>query len=64
LLDLTIGHISGEEAVHAIFCKHKGKAQAEPTNEAKDHNLRIKGKKDSWRHRDSEFIAAVDRIHK
>jgi hypothetical protein len=64
LLDLTIGHVSGEEAVHAIFYKHKGKAQAEPTNEAKDRNLRIKGKKDSWRHHDNEFIAAVDRIHK
>jgi hypothetical protein len=64
LLDLATSHASGEEAVHAIFCKHKGKAQAEPIDEAKDHNQRIKGKKDSWRRRDSEFIVAVDRIHK
>jgi hypothetical protein len=30
LLDLTTSHASGEEAVYAIFCKYKGKAQAKP----------------------------------
>jgi hypothetical protein len=64
LLDLATNHASRDEAVHAILCKHKGKAQAESTDEAKDRNRRIKGKKDSWRHRDSEFIVAIDRIHK
>jgi hypothetical protein len=38
--------------------------QAKPTDEAKDRNLRIKGKKDNWRHHDSEFIVAVNRIQK
>jgi hypothetical protein len=47
LLDLATSHASSEEAVHAIFCKHKGKTQTEPIDEAKDHNQRIKGKKDS-----------------
>jgi hypothetical protein len=64
LLDLMTSHTSSEEAIHAIFCKHKGKAQAEPTYEAKDHNRRIKGKKESWSHHDNEFIAAIDRVHK
>ena len=64
LLDLVTCQASGEEVIHAIFCKHKGKAQAKPTDEAKDRNRRIKGKKDSWRRCDSEFIAAVDRVHK
>jgi hypothetical protein len=31
-------HASGEEAVHAIFYKHKGKAQAKPIDNAKDYN--------------------------
>jgi hypothetical protein len=30
LLDLATSHASDEEAVCAIFCKHKGKAQANP----------------------------------
>jgi hypothetical protein len=30
LLNLTTSHASGEEAVRAIFCKYKGKAQAKP----------------------------------
>ena len=64
LLDLATSHASGEEAVCAIFYKHKGKAQAEPIDEAKDRNRRVKGKKDSWRCRNSEFITAVDRVHK
>jgi inhibitor of KinA sporulation pathway (predicted exonuclease) len=38
LLDLATSHATCEKAVSAIFCKHKGKAQAEPTNEAKDRN--------------------------
>jgi hypothetical protein len=38
LLNLATSHASGEEAIRAIFCKYKGKAQAEPTDEAKDHN--------------------------
>ena len=33
-------------------------------DEAKDGNRRVKGKKDSWRRRGSEFVALVDRIHK
>ena len=48
LLDLMTSHTSSEEAIHAIFCKYKGKAQAEPADEAKDRNRRAKGKKDSW----------------
>ena len=31
---------------------------------AKDHNWREKGKKDSWRRHDSDFIAMVDRVHR
>jgi hypothetical protein len=31
---------------------------------AKDHNRRINYKKDSWRRRDNEFVAAIDRVHK
>jgi len=38
LLNLARSHTSGEEAVHAIFYKYKGKAQAEPTDEAKDRS--------------------------
>jgi hypothetical protein len=38
LLDLATSHASGEEAIRAIFWKYKGKAQAEPTDEAKDRN--------------------------
>jgi hypothetical protein len=38
LLDLVTSHASGEEAIHAIFCKYKGKAQAEPADEAKYRN--------------------------
>jgi hypothetical protein len=64
LLDLMTSHASGEEAVHAIFCKYKGKAQAKPSYEAKDYNQWGKGKKGSWRHHDSEFVMAVDRVHK
>jgi hypothetical protein len=64
LLDLMTSHASGEEAIRAIFCKYKGKAQAEPTDEAKDRNRWVKGKKDSWRCRDSEFVTAVDMVHK
>ena len=64
LLDLMTSHASGKEAVYVVFYKHKGKAQAKPTDEAKVHNRRIKGMKDSWRHHDSEFVAAVDRVHK
>ena len=37
-LDLTTSHAFGEEAIRLIFWKHKGKAQAEPMDEAKDHN--------------------------
>ena len=33
-------------------------------DEAKDHSQRGKGKKDSLRHRDSEFVVAVDKVHK
>jgi hypothetical protein len=64
LLDLTTSHASSKKAIRAIFCKYKGKAQAGPTNKAKDRSRRVKGKKDSWRHHDSEFIAVVDRVHK
>ena len=64
LIDLATSHASDEEAVRAIFCKYKGKAQAEPTDEAKERNWRGKGKKDSWRRHDSEFVTAVDRVHK
>jgi hypothetical protein len=39
-------------------------AQAEPANEAKDRNRQVKGKKDSWRRCNSEFVAAIDRVHK
>ena len=39
LLDLTTSYAFGEEAIRAIFYEYKGKAQAEPANEAKDHNL-------------------------
>ena len=35
LLDLATSHPSGKEAVCAIFYKYKGKAQAEPVDEAK-----------------------------
>jgi hypothetical protein len=63
-LDLVTSHASGEESVHANFCKYKGKAQAEPEDEAKDCNQWGKGKKDSWRHRDNEFIMVVDRVHR
>jgi hypothetical protein len=38
LLDLDTSHAFGEEAIWAIFCKYKGKARDEPTDEAKDHN--------------------------
>jgi hypothetical protein len=38
LLDHAKSHAFGEEAVRAIFCKHKGKAQVKPANEASDHN--------------------------
>jgi hypothetical protein len=38
LLDLATSHTFSEEAVHAIFCKCKGKAQAKPVDEAKDHS--------------------------
>jgi hypothetical protein len=38
LLDLTTSHASSEEDIRAIFCKYKGKAQARPMDEAKDHN--------------------------
>jgi len=64
LLDLATSHTSDEEAVHAIFYKYKGKAQAEPTDEAKERNQQVKGKNDSWRRHDSEFIVVVDRVHK
>jgi hypothetical protein len=64
MLDLMTSHAFGEEAVQAIFCKYKGKAQAEPTDEAKDHNRQGKAKKDNWRCRNSEFIAVVDRVHR
>jgi len=33
-------------------------------DEARDRTWWGKGKKDSWRHHDSEFIKIVDRIHK
>jgi hypothetical protein len=64
LLNLATSHGFGEEVIRAIFCKYKGKAQAEPADEAKDLNQRVKGKRDNWRHRDSEFVTAVDRVHK
>jgi hypothetical protein len=64
LLDLATSHTSGERAVHAIFCKYKGMAQAEPADEAKDRNRQVKGKKDSWRRCNSEFVVVVDRVHK
>jgi predicted acetyltransferase len=35
LLDLATSHTSGEEVIHAIFCKHKGKAQAKPIDEVR-----------------------------
>ena len=38
LLNLETSHASNEEAVRAVFCKYKGKAQAKPTDEAKDRN--------------------------
>jgi hypothetical protein len=38
LLDLATSHASDEEVVRAIFCKYKGKAQAEPMDEANDCN--------------------------
>ena len=38
LLDLTTSYASSEEAVYAIFCKYKGKAQAKPMDESKDLN--------------------------
>jgi hypothetical protein len=47
LLDLATSHTSGKEVIHSIFYKHKGKAQAKPTDEAKDCNRQIKDKKDS-----------------
>ena len=64
LLDLATSHAFGLEAVQAIFCKYKGKARAKPMDKARDHTQRGKGKKESWRHRDSEFVAAIDRVHK
>jgi len=64
LLDLATSHASGEEAVRAIFFKYKCKAQAKPMDEAKDRNQRWKGKKDSWRRGDSEFVTVVHRVHK
>ena len=36
LLYLATSHASSKEAARAIFWKHKGKAQAEPADEAKD----------------------------
>jgi hypothetical protein len=47
LLDLNTNHAFSEEAVHAIFCKYKGKALPEHVDKAKDHNRQGKGKKDS-----------------
>jgi hypothetical protein len=38
LLNLMTSHASDEEAVYVIFCKYKGKAQAKPMDEAKDHS--------------------------
>jgi hypothetical protein len=38
LLNLATSHASSEEAIHVIFCKHKGKAQAETVNEARHRN--------------------------
>ena len=38
LLDLVTSHASDEEAVRVIFYKYEGKAQAKPTDKAKDHN--------------------------
>ena len=64
LLNLATSHAFGKEAIRLIFWKHKGKAQAEPMDEAKDHNRRVKGKKDIWRHHDCDFVAMVDRVHK
>ena len=64
MLDLATSHASGEKAVRSIFCKYKGKAPTKPMDEAKDRNQRGKGKKDSWRCRDNEFIAAINRVHK
>jgi hypothetical protein len=64
LFDLATSHTFTEEAVQEIFCKYKGKAQAEPMDEARDSTRQGKGKKDNWRRRDIEFIATVDRIHK
>ena len=64
MVDLATSHASSVEAIYVIFCKHKDKVQAKPMDEARDHNQRIKGKKDSWRCHDSEFVEAVDRVHK
>jgi hypothetical protein len=64
LLNLATSHASGEETVQAIFYKYKGKAQAEPMDMAKEYNRWGKGKKDSWRHHDSEFVVAIDRVHR
>ena len=47
LLDLTTNHVSSEEAVRAILCKYKSKAQAKSVDEAKDHSRWVKGKKDN-----------------
>ena len=60
LLDLAMSQSSSEEAVRANFCKD----QAEPIDEGKDCARREKGKKNSWMHHNSEFVAAVDRVHK
>jgi hypothetical protein len=38
LPDLMTSHAFGKEAIHEIFYKYKGKAQAKPMDEAKDHN--------------------------
>ena len=54
----------GRQAVRAVFCKYKGKAQVKPTDEAKDRIRRVKGKEDSWRRCDNEFITSVDWVHK
>jgi len=55
---------SGEEAVWANFYKDKGKDQTEPTDKGKDCTWWEKGKKNSWKHHDSEFVAVIDRVHK
>jgi hypothetical protein len=64
LLNLMTSNTFGEEAVRAIFCKYKGKAQAKPADEATDHSRWVKGKKDIWRRHDSEFVMVIDRVHK